>query len=151
MNKIIGLVTVLLIGFSQYGFTQNNTFVPSYIALKDALVTDNSTLASAKAAELAKQFSGTSQGLTKKDHEVLLKAANRLAESKDITFQREQLETISDTLIKLAKESKLTEQPLYVMYCPMKKSSWLSTEKGIKNPYYGKSMLTCGTIKETLN
>jgi len=30
----------------------------------------------------------------------------------------------------------------------MAKASWLQTEKGIRNPYYGKSMLDCGTLKD---
>jgi hypothetical protein len=28
---------------------------------------------------------------------------------------------------------------------------WISKEKGVKNPYYGKSMLTCGKVTETLD
>ena len=30
----------------------------------------------------------------------------------------------------------------------MKKAAWLSSEKQIKNPYYGSSMLTCGEVTE---
>ena len=30
------------------------------------------------------------------------------------------------------------------------KASWLSAEKNIKNPYYGSSMLTCGSVKSEL-
>jgi len=32
----------------------------------------------------------------------------------------------------------------------MKKSSWLSNDTSIKNPYYGSSMLTCGKVTGTL-
>ncbi len=53
-------------------------------------------------------------------------------------------------MIVLAKVVKLSEEPLYLDYCPMKKSSWLSNDKAIKNPYFGSSMLTCGSVKETL-
>jgi Cu(I)/Ag(I) efflux system membrane fusion protein len=28
---------------------------------------------------------------------------------------------------------------------------WLSTEKDIKNPYYGDDMLTCGSVIEEIN
>ncbi|RYF87461.1 MAG: DUF3347 domain-containing protein, partial [Chitinophagaceae bacterium] len=44
---------------------------------------------------------------------------------------------------------KLSSQPIYLQYCPMKKASWLSSEKQIRNPYYGSSMLTCGEVTET--
>jgi len=53
-------------------------------------------------------------------------------------------------MIALAKEYKLSENPVYVQYCPMADSSWLSDESKIANPYYGKSMLTCGNVKSTL-
>ncbi|MGY4386382.1 hypothetical protein ACVWYN_003435 [Pedobacter sp. UYP24] len=33
----------------------------------------------------------------------------------------------------------------------MKKSSWLSSEKAVKNPYFGSAMLACGSVQETLN
>jgi hypothetical protein len=34
---------------------------------------------------------------------------------------------------------------VYYDYCPMKEAYWLSKEIEIKNPYYGKTMLTCGS------
>jgi len=45
---------------------------------------------------------------------------------------------------------KLSDAPLYQQYCPMKKSYWLSKDAAIKNPYYGKQMLTCGKVSDTL-
>jgi hypothetical protein len=32
----------------------------------------------------------------------------------------------------------------------MIKTHWLSSEKAIKNPYYGSAMLTCGEVTETI-
>jgi hypothetical protein len=31
----------------------------------------------------------------------------------------------------------------------MKKASWLSSEKTIKNPYFGSAMLSCGELTNT--
>lgn len=76
--------------------------------------------------------------------------AATIAATKDIRKQREAFATLSNNMISLAKSAKLADQEIYVDYCPMKKSFWLSAEKGIKNPYYGSSMLTCGSIKETI-
>ena len=43
---------------------------------------------------------------------------------------------------------------IYKDFCPMyndnKGAIWLSESKEIKNPYFGKSMSTCGTVKEEL-
>ena len=34
-----------------------------------------------------------------------------------------------------------------VVFCSMAKASWLQTDKKIRNPYYGKKMLTCGLYR----
>jgi hypothetical protein len=43
---------------------------------------------------------------------------------------------------------------IYIDHCPMyndnKGADWISKESGIKNPYYGAMMLTCGSTKETI-
>jgi hypothetical protein len=36
------------------------------------------------------------------------------------------------------------------MYNDKKGAIWLSETKEIKNPYYGKKMLTCGNVKEEI-
>jgi Cu(I)/Ag(I) efflux system membrane fusion protein len=33
----------------------------------------------------------------------------------------------------------------------MAKASWLSETKDVKNPFYGKKMLTCGSVKSQIN
>ena len=50
----------------------------------------------------------------------------------------------------LVKGLKANENPVYQQYCPMAKAYWLSDNATVKNPYYGKSMLTCGKVSETL-
>ena len=34
-----------------------------------------------------------------------------------------------------------------VAFCPMVRKPWLQTASAIDNPYYGKSMLTCGNFR----
>jgi hypothetical protein len=53
-------------------------------------------------------------------------------------------------MIALTKQFKLSDKPVYVQYCPMADGSWLSDEKQIVNPYYGKSMLSCGSVKSEI-
>jgi Cu(I)/Ag(I) efflux system membrane fusion protein len=42
---------------------------------------------------------------------------------------------------------------LYEVYCPMafdnKGATWLQTDKQVKNPYFGASMLSCGEVKQS--
>ena len=57
-------------------------------------------------------------------------------------------------MINLARDFKPMDSPLYIQHCPMadqeKGADWLSREKEIRNPYFGKSMLTCGEVTDTL-
>jgi hypothetical protein len=160
------LTTLLVCLFSLTGFAARplistssaDQLLPLYLELKDALVNSDAKVASTKAAEFAKALQAvkteefdTGQkksfaGLKDK----LTADAQRIGESKEIGKQREYFASLSANLLALAKTIKLSEQPVYQQYCPMKKASWLSSEKEIKNPYYGKQMLTCGQTKETI-
>ncbi len=129
-----------------------------YYNIKDALVTGKADIASAKAGEFVKAINGIDmKALSEADHKAFMTVneklafdAEHIAESKDLTHQRDHFKTFSDNFFTLAKSVKLSAQPVYQQYCPMKKASWLSSETAIKNPYYGSAMLTCGSVKVTL-
>jgi hypothetical protein len=38
------------------------------------------------------------------------------------------------------------KETYYRFYCDMAKKGWVQSEKEIRNPYYGSSMLTCGEL-----
>ncbi len=71
----------------------------------------------------------------------------------NIAHQREHLVMLSKDFYDIAKTFG-TDKPLYKVFCPMyddnKGAYWLSDSKEIKNPYYGKDMLTCGEVQEEL-
>jgi hypothetical protein len=129
-----------------------------YYNLKDALVGSDSKAAAEKAATLVKEINSVDMGaIPAKDHVAFMSLKDKLAfdarhiaESTDLAHQREHFAALSANMASLAKKAKLSEQPVYEEYCPMKKASWLSNETAIKNPYYGSSMLTCGNVKATL-
>lgn len=129
-----------------------------YYSIKDALVTGKADVAATKAGEFVKAINGIDmKALSEADHtafmavnEKLAFDAEHIAESKDLTHQRDHFKTFSDNFFTLAKAVKLSANPVYQQYCPMKKASWLSSEAAIKNPYYGSAMLTCGSVKATL-
>ena len=70
-----------------------------------------------------------------------------------LDHQREHFDMLSKDMYDMVKTFG-TDQTLYVAHCPMfikkKGADWLSETKEIKNPYYGKEMLTCGSIKEEI-
>ena len=154
MKKIFLLVAILATAFMQKGFAQENVktqLLHSYYDIKNAMVAGNANTASIKAEEFVKTLNGIDTKIINEAiRDALLKDAGHISESKDIKQQREYFAIFSTNMYDLTKSVKLTDQPVYYAYCPMKKSYWLSDAPAIKNPYYGSSMLTCGKVTETI-
>jgi hypothetical protein len=143
--------TFVQIGLAQQDHAQTPALLPIYYSVKDALVGGNPSLAATKAEVLVKALNNSdAKGMTEKNRIGLLDHAGKIAKSKDLKSQREYFAGLSTNMIALAKATKLSTEPVYQMYCPMKNSNWLSSEKTVKNPYYGSSMLTCGEVVETI-
>jgi len=114
--------------------------------VKDALVNDDAAKAKTAATALAASTGNYANTL----NEYIL----AIGETDDIEAQREAFEALSISVYDLAKEggAGLT---VYKQYCPMafddKGAFWLSSEKQVLNPYFGASMLRCGSVQETIN
>lgn len=129
-----------------------------YYDLKNALVSSDAGTASKKAAELLKTIDGIDASkLSATDSKAFAAVQSKLsfdtrhiAEVQDIAHQREHFSVLSQNMYTLAKGAKLSAQPVYQQYCPMKKAYWLSSEAAVKNPYYGNQMLTCGKVTDTV-
>ena len=132
----------------------------AYLDLKDALVADNGNLAATKGKALYMSLQNLEtktwtikQRTTYDDVAKKLETdAEHIGENADkIDHQREHFESLSTNLIAVTKALKVNSDTIYLQYCPMKKASWMSNDKAVKNPYYGSQMLTCGRVTETLN
>lgn len=161
MKKVFLSIVLIAIIFVQAGFAQTSqkqSLLSSYYDIKNALVSSDAATAAAKAADFLKVMTSVdTKSLSPKEvtafktyQDKLNFDARHISESKDVAHQREHFASFSLNFSKLVKVVKLTDQPIYNDYCPMKKSYWLSSEKTIKNPYYGKQMETCGSIAETI-
>jgi hypothetical protein len=96
-------------------------------------------------------LSATEHTIWMKYYDKLKADATKINASKDIEKQRTAFSSLSNNLWSTVKGLKIKDNgAIYIDYCPMKDAYWLSKESAIKNPYYGKSMLTCGSIKETI-
>jgi len=144
------LFLLILITGATFAQAQTSALLPAYFSLKDALVQGNSATAAAKAGELITALNTAEAKITPKQKTEILAQTGSIVKSKDLKIQREHFAMLSSQMISLAKSSKLSQAPVYEMYCPMKKSSWLSAEQPVKNPYYGNSMLTCGKVIATI-
>ena len=135
----------------------------AYLTVKNALVADNAKEAGEKAKELERALNTVGQAkFGVEELDLYLPIAQRmathsrtLANTQAIKDQRTAFRNLSEAAIALVKAFKINDSALYQQFCPManngKGATWLSSEKGIKNPYFGKSMLTCGEVKATFN
>lgn len=131
----------------------------AYFAINNALVQSDEKTVTQKAGELSAAIKTVKMGaLSTNEHQIwmavmgdLQKQAAALQSANGIEKQRTAFALLSETIYKLTKASSLPYK-IYYNHCPMYKggANWLSNEKGIKNPYYGSRMLTCGSTKETL-
>ncbi len=140
---------------SQSSFEQ---LLSLYYNIKDALVNSDASSAASKADEFvnvvkkidSKKLPESEQKAFTSLQNKLTSDAKNISQNKDLAKQRIYFASLSDNIYSLAKEVKLSTEPIYYDYCPMKKKYWLSSESAIKNPYFGKAMPTCGEVKETL-
>lgn len=134
----------------QYEATLGNVY-SKYLTLKNALVTDDGDGAAKAADEFIKAASMVNyRTLSEGNLDLLRQEATVITESRSIEKQRAAFHKLSDNMVRLTKKFKLAQQPVYIQYCPMAKAQWLSSEKAVRNPYYGSSMLTCGSVTAEL-
>jgi len=158
MKKIFLIVAILATTITKYSLAQDSTkqyqlpqLLTYYYNIKNALVSGDAASASANALAFSKTVNSIDYKVISEGNiHTLANDAGKIAETRDLKKQREYFANFSTNMAAVAKAVKLTDQPIYQAYCPMKKAYWLSNEKAIKNPYYGSSMLTCGQVTDTL-
>ncbi|MCZ4222667.1 DUF3347 domain-containing protein [Pedobacter rhodius] len=119
-----------------------------YEDLKNALVISDASKAQKSAVKLQHSLAGF-EGC-----ESTASIAQKISETSNIEIQRKDFTSLSMDLIAFIKSGEIEKGTIYVQHCPMANKGdggdWLSTEKDIKNPYYGKEMLTCGRVVEEI-
>jgi Cu(I)/Ag(I) efflux system membrane fusion protein len=139
---------------------QLTAFVQSYLPIKDALVkTDvKATQNSIKPAK-SSLANVDMKLLGNKAHDIWMdllspiqNSLDKIAQTSDVEEQRKHFEILSDNLIEAVEYFGVVDNTIYRQYCPMafrdQGAYWLSSEKEIRNPYFGDKMLTCGEVKE---
>ena len=139
-----------------------NEITAGYLQLKNALANDNgkgAADAGKTIVETLAKIDTTSFTTDQKkvynevESDVKENAEHIGANADKIAHQREHFEMLSKDVYDLVKAFK-PNQTLYKDFCPMynggKGANWISETKGIKNPYLGKKMATCGSVKEEI-
>lgn len=134
-----------------------------YLTIKNALANDDGKEAAGggKAMALALQKLDASS-LNAEQRKTYTDMADDLRENAEhigenagkIDHQREHFDMLSQDMYDLLKTMG-SNQKLFKDSCPMydngKGAIWISETKDIKNPYLGKKMPTCGSVKEEIN
>jgi Cu(I)/Ag(I) efflux system membrane fusion protein len=115
-----------------------------YLAIQKELTRDSLKGVDQHASSMAKAVRGDEMRMLPPD---VAKQADTLAKVTDLKAAREAFKPLSASLVKYLADNKAGKGIYHEAYCPMAKASWLQTEKQVRNPYYGKSMLDCGTLK----
>jgi hypothetical protein len=139
---------------SGQGNARQAALLQSYYDIKNALVDGDAHTVmqklgtfSAEAVALDTDKSNPANAILNK----LRTDAGKMAGANDLAAQRLYFASLSSDLYTLLKAAPFSKEPVYRLYCPMKKAYWLSNVKTISNPYYGRAMLTCGIVNETIN
>lgn len=134
-----------------------------YLALKNALVASDAKAAATAAAQTQQILANVDMALvTGEAHQQWMEYLNVMQENLSAIAGEAGLETqraafapLSQALYQSLRQFDVTGPDVYYQYCPMANDNqgayWLSSSKEIRNPYFGDKMLTCGSVKETLN
>lgn len=134
--------------------------IAAYFQLKNALAKDNGKDAAAAGNDIVSilkqpKFSEETKINADLKDDIRENAEHIGANANKIEHQREHFVMLSKDIIDLIKTVGNGGQTLYKDFCPMandgKGALWISEIKEIKNPYLGKKMLNCGSVKEVIN
>jgi len=150
------------LGISQKAKDALNPIFTEYLKLTDALTSDNLEEAKKVGSNLLKAVEDVNMSLfTGESHKVWMDLSVELKNElqhikhfKTLGELRKSFNQISESIINMEIVFKPNNETLYVLHCPMannnKGGDWISASKEVKNPYYGKAMLTCGEVSKEI-
>lgn len=156
MKSIISCILILISGATQVkAASPFGVLLDHYLEIKDALVKDQAGLASKSADLYLKELDALMSSKLKPGDKAALQEQLKILKGQTIKIksttslddQREAFKSFSVAMWNLIKDQKDLSYPVFYQYCSMKKAYWLSREEKILNPYYGKKMLGCGSVK----
>lgn len=119
--------------------------VENYLRLKDALVASDPDQAKEKAVKLLEVIDATQMFR-------MQQSAKEIASADNLETQRVFFDSLSVDLYQRLQETQGNEQLLYRQFCPMafnnRGAFWLSSNREIRNPYFGEQMMNCGRVEE---
>jgi hypothetical protein len=125
------------------GSEMPRSIVDPYLKMQLALADDSMDGVKANAGNIATAASGLGAPATKIDT-----AALQLASATELDDARVKFGALSEAIDTYMTGLKLKmPEGVRVAFCPMAQKPWLQQGTAINNPYYGKSMQTCGAFR----
>ncbi|MFI5196047.1 MAG: DUF3347 domain-containing protein [Chitinophagales bacterium] len=136
-----------------------------YYALKNAFVATKAPVVDSAVLQLVivadsmqtfLQKDSTNFTALKPYMDTIIAQSKMITTIKDANCEKQRLAfgTLSSAIYGLLKNAEIKNAGIYHQYCPMafneKGAFWLSDESEIKNPYFGKKMLECGEVTDSL-
>ncbi|WP_339925827.1 efflux RND transporter periplasmic adaptor subunit [uncultured Cyclobacterium sp.] len=154
-------------GATNHGVSQSikDELIPvfeHYLKLKNALTQDDLKRSISQSKEMLtylsnvnrKVFEGVAHMEWMKYQKSLTASLENIAGQKSLEEVRKSFLSISDEMIGMAEKFHPFPKALFVQHCPMadtnRGADWLSLEEKVVNPYFGKSMETCGEVTKTI-
>ncbi|MBS9461412.1 efflux RND transporter periplasmic adaptor subunit [Flagellimonas sp. 389] len=133
--------------------------LPTYLKLKDALVGSDAlqTSKEAKTAlESLKRLNLSDMGSMEKVHfDKSIEMLEAISKKENLENQRSHFVILNENMVAIVNNLDSLDETIYVQKCPMannnKGAVWLSTENQIRNPYYGDTMLKCGSVVKIID
>jgi hypothetical protein len=125
------------------GSEMSRAVLDPYLKIQAALADDSMDGVKAKAGDIATAATSLGAPAMKIDT-----AAVQLAAAADIDDARSKFGVLSEAIDTYMNGLHLTApEGIKVAMCPMVHKPWLQTDATIHNPYFGKSMQTCGSFR----
>ena len=125
------------------GSTLSASIVDPYLRIQEALADDKMDGVKENAGQVATASASLGAPAAKIDT-----AAVQLASASGLEDARTKFATLSEAVDDYMTGLHLkAPEGVRVAFCPMVQKPWLQKGEAIENPYYGKEMLTCGTLR----
>jgi hypothetical protein len=125
------------------GSDMPRSIVDPYLKIQLALADDSTDGVKANAGDIATAASSLGAPAMKIDT-----AALQLASAAELEDARVKFGALSEAIDTYATGLKLKmPEGVRVAFCPMAQKPWMQQGSAINNPYYGKSMQTCGAFR----
>lgn len=133
------------------------TLVQPYLAIQQNLAADQLDEAKTGAGAFLKAIEkAPASGDAKEETEALTAPAKAISEASDIGSARTAFKDLTQEFSTLLRHMGTTRsEPLYLVHCPMafdnQGADWVQAGKTVANPYFGASMLRCGSVKAEIS